>query len=268
MPAIEPQRLSQETDRLLQQLGQPEDFVRAVLERLEFYADRTKRSGLVDEIAGRERSFNIRSPVLRSLRREFTRAAGQRPAEALPAAQHLWDSGWGEARILAAAMLQATVKPAAAAQVERWAETTEDRQVLLELAAAGTAGLRRASPAGFLRAVRGWLKSGRERPRLIALLALRAAVQDQDFLDLPGLFRSLHGAASAVRGESRRALRALIEALAQRSPAEAASFLLQEFNPTWAPLVQQTLPAFPERQRSVLLERLSAYRQTGIMPAS
>jgi hypothetical protein len=152
--------------------------------------------------------------------------------------------------------------------ISGWAQSTEDRQVLQELADSGLAGLRRASPARFLRTVRSWLREGRERPRLLALLALRAAAQDPEYSDLPGLLRATEGVVAAVRGESRRALRTLIEALARRSPAEAASFVLQEFADRPQPmsaLLQQCLAAFPERQRSLLQERLSAYRQAGIM---
>jgi hypothetical protein len=268
MPAVDPLRLAQDTRQLLEQLDDPEAFTRAVLERLEFYSDHAKRPGTADELAGGELAFRVRPPVLRSLRRDFSRAASERPTQALRAARQLWESGWREARILAAGMLPGA---AAARQVGQWAEATEDRQVLQELADAGLAGARRRSSAGFLRAVRTWLRQGRERPRLLALLALRGAALDPDFPDLPGLLRAVEGAATEVRGESRRALRTLIEALAQRSPAEAARFLLEEFGrqpAALAPILQQSLPAFPERQRAVLQERLSTHRRTGIMPAS
>jgi hypothetical protein len=142
----------------------------------------TAPTGTVDEIAeGAVVQYPLAERVV-ALQFTWLPANGQSPA-GRPA---LWDSGWREARVLATAMLQATVKPAAAAQVERWAETTEDRQVLSELAGAGTAGLRRASPGRFLRAVRSWLKSGRERPRLIALLALPSRRPGQNSSTCPG----------------------------------------------------------------------------------
>jgi hypothetical protein len=268
MPAVDPQRLAQETRELLGLLGEPERFVRLLLDRLEFYSDQARRLGPIEELAGSEPAFRVRPPVLRSLRRAFAQAAQVRPKQALASAEMLWDSGWREARLLAAALLSPSAR-SAAAEVERWAATTDDRQVLRELAETGLAGLRQAHPAEFLKSARSWLKAARERPRLLALWALQAAAQDPGFQDLPGLLRALRGAASAVRGESRRALRGLIEALARRSPAEAASFLLQELQrqeQSLAPLVSQALPAFPERQRAVLLERLSAYRHAGIMP--
>jgi len=267
MPAVDSQRLSRETQELLGLLGEPERFVRSLLDRLEFYSDHARRVGPIEELAGSEPAFRVRSPVLRSLRRAFAKAAQDRPKQALACAEQLWDSGWREPRLLAAALLSPAAR-LAAAQAERWADTTDDRQVLKELAETGLAGLRQAHPAEFLKSARSWLKAGRERPRLLAIWALLAAAQDPVFQDLPGLLRALRGAAAAVRGESRRALRGLIEALARRSPAEAASFLLHELQrqeQALAPLVSQALPAFPERQRAVLLERLSAHRRAGII---
>lgn len=271
MPAIDPERLSQDVQRLMGMLGEPPAFTAAVLEQLECYADRARRSRLTDELAAGERAFNVRPPVLRALSREFTRAARQRPKVSLRAADRLWEAGWRESRILAISMLKAVPQTSAADRVERWAQATEDRRVLSELAESGLAGLRQASPAAFLRSVRAWLRAGRERPRLLALLALQAAANDPDYQDLPGLLRSLRGVAGSVRAESRRALRELLRALAERSPAEAASYLLAEFKhqqQALAPLIQQTLPAFPARQQAVLKDCLSAHRRAGIMRPS
>lgn len=271
MPAVDPRRLAQDLRLLQDSLDDPAAFTRAVLERLELYADRARRSGLEDEVAGGERALHVRAPVLRALSREFARFAADQPGRGLRAADLLWEAGWRESRVLAISMLQAIPRSNTVTRVQRWAESTKDRRVLHALAEVGMAGLRRSSPAGFLRAVRSWLRDGRERPRLLALLALHAAAEDDEFQDLPGLLRSLAGVAGEVRGESRRALRELIRALARRSPAEAASFLLLEFQrqpQALAPMIQQALPSFPARQQAVLSERLSAYRRAGIMPPS
>lgn len=271
MPAVDPERLAQDLQRLQDLLHDPQAFTRAVLGQLEQYADPARRSGLEDEIAGGERALHVRPPLLRALSREFARIAAEHPGRCLRAADHLWQAGWRESRILAIHMLQSIPRSSAATRVQGWADSTEDRRVLQELAEAGMAGQRRKSPASFLRAVRAWLRDGRERPRLLALQALRAAAEDDEFQDLPGLMRALSGVANQVRGESRRALRDLTRALARRSPAEAASFLLQEFNrdpQALAPLMQQALASFPARHQSVLAARLSTYRRAGIMPPS
>jgi hypothetical protein len=110
-----------------------------------------------------------------------------------------------------------------------------------------------------------------ERLRVFGLLALAAAVLERSFEDVPAVFRLLAAIQAPARSPVERAMSALLQALARRSPAETARFLLDAVRGGWPGaenLVRQSLAAFPERQRAALNRALLEHRQAGIMPTS
>jgi hypothetical protein len=92
------------------------------------------------------------------------------------------------------------------------------------------------------------------------MLSLHAAVEDPAFEDLPTVFQLCAGLAEKVRGEERRALYAVVTALARRSPPEAARFLTDELangESGARRMIRETLSAFPRHQRELLRRTLS-----------
>jgi hypothetical protein len=97
--------------------------------------------------------------------------------------------------------------------------------------------------------------------RSFALLALSAAAEDDQFKDIPSIFRLIAGFTAKAKGGERRALRRLIEALVDRSPPEAARFLMDEVAEGGNPaenFARSTLEFFPSRQRRLLERTLSS----------
>ncbi len=95
---------------------------------------------------------------------------------------------------------------------------------------------------------------------MTGLWALNAAVGDRGFEEVPAVFRSLEGRLQDARGESRQVLCTLVESLAQRSPQEAAAFLLGERKrdrQSTERVIRSTLRAFPSRQQELLRSALS-----------
>ncbi len=271
MPAVNPERLRQQVEDLLTLLGDPVALKRQCLDILDFYADRTRRlaaSGGVEDTAW---VFNVPRPVLRALSHGLCSHTQEKPALMLPTATALWDAGYRETRLLASDILGGIRQ----SEVAQWAETRvpncDDRAVLTELASQGLVGLREADPAAFLERVSVWLGSTHRRLRLFALMALQSASGDPAFEDLPTVFRLLSGVSEMARGESRQVLYTLLRTLTRRSPPEAARFLLDELAcaiPGTQRMIRVSLEHFPERQRELLKQALSAKNQTGIIPPS
>ena len=92
----------------------------------------------------------------------------------------------------------------------------------------GVLDWRKSDTSRFLTEVETWLKDSDRRIRAFAFLTLGAACEDQQFKDIPSIFRLIAGFTAKVKGEERRALRRLIQVLAGRSPPEVVRFLMDE----------------------------------------
>jgi hypothetical protein len=234
----------------------PGEFRRRCLEMLRFYGDRTKRT--VDTADFELSALNTPNALIRTMATHFQANVSDDPALAQPAASALWQSGYREARILAVAMLGAQVRDEVPGWATEWAKESVDPVVLDELARQGLVRWRQLSPSEFLSQASGWV-SGRQT-HLFGLKAIKAAVEDPDFEDLPSIYRLLRGQSGRVRGESRLVLNELVSALARRSPQETARFLLEEHErePELAKrVIRGVLPDFPRRQQNLLQDALS-----------
>jgi hypothetical protein len=256
VPAINPARLEKELEAIVELLDDPGEFRRRCLELLRFYGDRTKRT--VDTADFELSALNAPSALIRTMATHFQTSVSEDPALAQPAASALWQSGYREARILAVAILGAQVRDEVPGWATEWAKESVDPVVLDELAHQGLDRWRRSSPSEFIAQTSEWISA--RRTHLFGLKAILSAVEDQEFEDLPSIYRMLRGQSASVRGESRLVLNQLVSELAKRSPQETARFLLDERHrePELAKrVIRDVLPAFPRRQQNLLRDALS-----------
>ncbi len=259
MPAVDPTRLEREIGEVLEAFADVAAFRRACLDLLGRYADRARRPGPATAADDSPAALGVPRPVVRSLQRALVGRARQQPEVARALAEALFQTGVREAQLVAVSLLAASLQAQPAPVVEAWAKATSDpvvRQALLDEA---LAAWRRQAPEAFLCQARLWLQQGR-RGQTLALEALAAAARDANYHALPSLLDLLERAVEDVRGERRRALLTVVEALAERSPAEAAQFLLQGLargraGAQW--LARHAMAAFPEVYRQRLRQGLS-----------
>jgi hypothetical protein len=261
MSAVNPSRLAMEVEELGDLVTDPAALRRACLNLLDFYADRTQRSGSSTVKRSASKAFHVPRPVVRALSIKLKALTQAKPDIAWPAASALWEAGYREMRALAIAILNVQTDPSVPQMAEVWASNCSDHTLQAMLSGTGLEGWRRADSAKFLTQVEAWSNATENRIRVFALLSLHAAVDDPNFEDLPTVFQLCEGLAGKVRGEERRALYALVTALAHRSPPEAARFLTDELARGDAGarrMIENTLSAFPRRQRELLQRTLSA----------
>lgn len=260
MSAINPQRLAAQVEDLLALLDDPQAFCRQCLDLLDSCASRTRKPVTMTNVEETLKVFNVPRPVLRALSTGISRHTQMRSHLAWPAASSLWEAGYRETRLLSSAILGGQQSEEVAQMAEAFAPDCDDNVALFELADRGLAEWRGAT-AKFLERVDIWLESPRRRLRVFALMAIRAAVEEPEFEDLPTVFRILSGMADSVRGDERRSLYALVCSLAIRSPPETVRFLLDEMEKDGLSarrMVRNTRESFPKRQRQLLERALSA----------
>ena len=271
MPAINPERLKKQVDSLLALVGDPVELQKSCVELLDFYADRTRKSVAVGEANEATHAFDVPKPLMRALSHGLRARLGDQPASAFPAAAALWEAGYRETRVLASTILGEQGGEQVPNWAESWAVECDDRITLQVLAAQGLVSWRKADPTAFLEKAEAWLGSTEKKLWSFSLLALQSAVEDTSFEDLPTVFRLLDGATARFHGVHFHTLNQLINALARRSPPEAARFLRDELasgGPGITRLVQNTLENFPKRQRQLLERALSTQNRTGIIQKS
>jgi hypothetical protein len=260
LPAIDPERLGREIGLITERFNRPDELRRQVLDLLDFYADRAKRPGAATHADDVPWDFGIPKPVQRSLAKALSTCGVLDPGSALPAAECLWQAGFRETSLLALAILSGQKGPEVADWIESHLLEAQDSRVLQDAAGVGLEGWRLASPTAFVRRALEWSRGPEARLHALGMMALAAAIDDPRFEQLPGLIRGLAGLGPAPRGETRRALNALVTSLARRTPPEAARFLLDEIerrSPGIDRLVRSNLDAFPPVQRQQLSRALS-----------
>ena len=105
MPAIDLARLKKQVAQLTDLYNRPDEFVRALHGMLDFYVNRSLRE--VDSVAPSSVLETYRTPpvILKHIETELAPLAAANPDQALDLADHLWDDGWLEMRLIAASLL-------------------------------------------------------------------------------------------------------------------------------------------------------------------
>ena len=267
MPAIQPARLKQQAALLAEHFDAPAAFVRSLYYLLQFYADRTHRSGQAGEPSPLVEAYNVPAPALRLILQPLLLRVEQEPEEALALCEALWREPYLEFRVLAAALLgEIPPRPAEVIsnRITLWAEGEDELRLIDNLFNEGLARLRREKPEQVLNLVHSWLESQDAQKQRLGLRALLPLLQDLSFQNLPRFFRLLQPLFREAPQELRPDLLEVSKRLARRSPRETAYFLrqcLEVFHGsglTW--IIRQSLPEFPSPVQQSLREALRSSR--------
>lgn len=263
MPAIQPARLKKQTVELAGHFLEPERFVRALHDLLDYYADRTRRPGQSGSPAPLLPGYEVPRPVMRQILRELEPKLDANPQETLKLADALWREPFMEPRLLAVRILS-QLAPGRVQGVQprlvRWIVATEEETLLQALVGEGFQRLRREHPDRFLSLARSWLINDNPTLQSIGLRALRPLVLDSDFNNLPAIFRLIQVHVHRAETDLRPDLLELVQALAKRSPRETAYFLRRSLDGALdegtARLVRRCLDFFPEENQRGLRQAL------------
>lgn len=267
MPAIQLARLKIQVTDLLTHFTDPIEFLRELHAMLDFYADRTRRSGQSGKPKPLIQAYNVPRQVMRRIESDILTQVIDDPMNALILADQLWADIWFESRLLAISILGSSPPEPADLIIERlqkWGKDCCEDTLLDALLDRGAAPIRLELPDEYLSLVESWLASGDLPSRKVGLRAMPALIQNPKFENLPVLFRLL---APFVRESSSVLEPDLIQAvraLGQRSPQETAFFLQQNLlSPHKSGLgiiIRRSLDVFPpeveESLRTLLRERM------------
>lgn len=259
MPAISPARLKRDVAQLLEHFGSPDAFDRELEHLMEFYADRTIRPAQVGMPASLLPAYHVPKPVLRELEIGLAGFAEADADGALRLAHRLWTQGFLEYMLLAVRLLERLPESHSAAvmrNLKSWAQTTDDEELLDEIfrVAAHCDG---ADLMSFLETL---LESRMPAMNAMAVIGMKAVAQHASADYIPGVYKLTSMALQNQALERRPRMLGLVQTLAERSPAETAFFLRQQYIVSMRPeigrLLRQCLPYFPEEIQADLRKML------------
>ena len=251
MPAIDIARLKKQAAQLADLFTRPDEFVRALHGMLDFYVNRTVRDeGAVAPFSILE-TYRTPPPILKQIENELAPLAASRPGEALELADRLWDEGWLETRLLAAALL-GRIPPQEQrllARLTAWATQVRDPSIRAALLTTSLARLRKETPKQFLELAGEWLNPDRQRLWPHGIQALIPLIRDPNFANLPPIFDILQEVVMAAPASIQSDLIDLFDALYAKSPTETVHFLQEVLtnsnNPMTAITIRRISPSLP-----------------------
>ena len=267
MPAIQLARLKIQVTDLLAYFSEPIEFLRELHTMLDFYADRTRRSGQSGKPKPLIQAYNVPQQVMRRIESDIAPLVAAGPEDALLLGDQLWLDAWYESRLLAIAILGMLPPDPIDLIVERlqaWGRDCRENVLLDALLDKGATPFLTEHPDEYFFFVENMLTSGNLPSRKIGLKAMPALIQNPEFENLPALYRLL----SPLVRESASALETdiiqVVRTLGQRSPQETAYFLQKNLNSPHKSglsiITRQSLDVFPpelgETLRTVLRESL------------
>ena len=208
-------------------------------------------------------AFHVPPVVLKQVSGELARHTETDQENILKLADALWAGRTLEYRLLACNLL-GRVAPTPPERIQErlhdWAEENEEEPLLEALAGQSLGRLRVEAPKVFLKWVEGWLTGSTVPRQRLGLRALGTLLEEEQFEDLPTVFRLLRPVFANAASDLRKDLLRLTQQLAGRSPQESAHFLkegyAQSHNPTEAWVIRQSLNLFPPESRGALREAL------------
>ena len=263
MPAIHLARLKIQVTELLVYFNSPVNFIRELHILLEFYADRTRRSGRSGTPKPLLRSYNVPRQVIRRIKSDSVQLIIENSQRALSLADHLWEDNWFESRLLAISilgLLPLEYHIQVGERLQQWGKNCREDGLLDQLLDEGAASIQEDNPDEYQLLVEEWLSASEISSHKLGLRALPALVLNPTFENLPVVFRLLapliRESTSVLETDLLRAVRAL----GKRSPNETAYFLRQNFiaphKSGLAVITRRSLDVFPLELQKLLREVL------------
>jgi len=230
MPAIYPARLKTQVEELLKQSGNPKAFVHNLHSLLDFYSNRSFKPGQSGEPSPLIAQYNVPPPVLRKVITDLKPFIILDQQIALNLIDALWAEPFLEFKQLAAkllGLLQPNPPEVIFDRIFAWGTSKCDDQLQRTVVIEGSTRLRQEMPNEYLHQVKNWLADENIVIQQIGLQAIHALLSQNQFGNLPAIFRVLTPQIRSPQPQLRADILEVVELLARHSPQETAAFLKQ-----------------------------------------
>jgi hypothetical protein len=258
MTAINPAKLKVQADELGTLLKKPELFIPALHDLLTFYSARVRQTSLAQTPLTLQ-SYQTPSPVLRVLEIEFKERIQDDPELGKNVCDSLWEEHWVEFRQLAIFSLGSLPPEDPESILDRvtaWLEDCTAENIRRLLMTNGLRSLAEEKPEICLSYFEQLVASGTKANHQAALFGLEPFVKNQEFLNLPLVYKILGRVLLTEESGLVKEITALLRLLIQRSEQETVYFLKRQLKEAAQPRIsrisRQLLDKFsPENRRLI-----------------
>jgi hypothetical protein len=262
MPAIDLARLRKQANRLADFFFLPDEFMKHLLEMLEFYVNYSLRTKENVAPGSNLRTYRTPPAVLTQIENELRTVAEANPEFALDLADILWDEGALETRLLAAFFL-GRIPPQEErllARLTAWTQQIRDPNVRSALLSTSLTRMRKETPEQFLNLVREYLHPARMRTWSNGIQALLPMIADATNENLPTILDMVEPIIEEAPSTLQNDLTDLIVAL-YRASSNETTFLLKHIltnsqNPMSVVTMRRIATSFPPPLQKELRELL------------
>jgi len=259
MPAVQVERLAMQVEELEKSFEDPARFIRLLHKTMNYYADRTFRSGNTVSIRPVLSTYQIPPTILRHLIQHLSTKAQKIGRPTLAICDALWQEQIIEFHAIATHLLGQIPLAFSSVILQRvndWAPGCRDTDVLMDLFYVSLAGVRKNEVTAYLDLITKWINSSDVYLQRIACLALLPLVEDQNFENFPAIYSLLTPIARLMPQELSTEIADVVRILIRRSPSETLYFLRQVLltskNRKPEILIRFLLPDLPPQQQATL----------------
>lgn len=259
MPAVNPTRLRFQIDELMHYFASPPEFHRRLCDLFSLYANRSLRYGDSTEIKPLIPIYNLPAPVIRQLQIDLELRVSADPQSALLLADELWNDNHYEIKQTALNILGTVSVDSPDPIIDRlktWLSPDLDAILIKYLFTMGTKKVQVNYPKIWEQFINSYLEKNNPEDQSIGLRGLSEGLKNDNFLNLPAIFRLISPIIHRPDRKLLHDLEELIKILTKKSTIETAHFLKQALSLSSSPetrrLVKQCLVFFPERSSQEL----------------
>jgi hypothetical protein len=268
LPAVQLARLNQQIDVLVWQFTRPSDFLIKLHDLFDLYADRVYRAGQAVPPTSMVPAYHIPQLILRQMEIALRGPCKQHPAAALALVDALWTETMLEPRLLAATLLghiPLTPPEPILDRLRLYAQPGTDSLILASLLEDGGRSLRQELSARWIELIEDWANETLPQRQSIALKAIVVTTQDENFVNLPPLFRIFSRLLQIGHPLLQAELQTTLLALLHCSPKETIFLLRQVLplstSPTTHRLVRLSLSQVPVEHQAALRQALQSHQK-------
>ena len=258
MTAINPAKLKIQAAALGNTLAEPDLLIPRVHDLFSFYSSRIRHTSLA-KTPLTLRTYQVPPPVLRALRLEFKARLETDPAQGFVICDRLWQERWVEFRQLAVytlGVLPVSTPEGILSRIRSWLDDCRSEDIRRLTMTAGLARLAAENPALCLDFIDQLVAGGKKADLQAALFGLRRFVEDEQFINLPLIFKTLDRILRAKESGLSKEIAALLRMLAARSEQETAYFLISQLkepsHPRLEKISRQLLGRFSPDYQSLI----------------
>ncbi|HVO91441.1 MAG TPA: DNA alkylation repair protein [Terriglobales bacterium] len=262
MPAIDLARLRKQANRLNDFFFVPDEFIKHLMEMLDFYVNYTVRKPPAVAPGANLQTYRTPAVIVKQIEQELVEAASsaENADAALDLADRLWDEPYLELHLLAAFLL-GCIPPHEEhllARLTAWTQQVHDPALRSELLNTGLRRIRQEAPEKFLELISEWLQPQRTALWPNGIQAVIAAISDPNFVNLPPLLKVIEPIVETAPSKLQLEIEELVLTLYATSPTETSYFLRQVFlnsqNPMTAITFRRIAPSLPDELREEVRE--------------